>query len=79
MNRILSIKVYQKIFDDFMGNLKIFISFYPKGSIRNTNIYLFQVDFSIKKHKKMIAIIHQSFSITNNKPIIGFYKGFQHF
>ena len=62
-----------------MRNLKIFLSFYPLGSIRNMHIYLFQIDFFIKNDKKIIGIIHHKFSIRNNKPIIGLYKGFQQF
>ena len=76
-NKILSIKLYQKISDK--GNLILFFVFHPKGGTSNTDIYLFQVDLFIINDKKSHNQNDYIVSITNNKPIIGFYKGFQHF
>ena len=62
-----------------MGNLKTFISFYPLGSIRNTNISIILVDFFIINDKKTSNLNKYIVSIRNNKPMIGLYKGFQHY
>ena len=63
----------------FMGNLILFFLFYPLGSTRNMHIYSILVAFFIKKDKKIMNRIHHPLSIKNNKPIIGFYKGLQHY
>jgi len=42
-------------------------------------IFIISVDFSIKNDKKTSNLNKYIVSIRNNKPMIGLYKGFQHY